>query len=90
VLVTFIRREIITLDDGLLIMKNCLKFMQGLEYEVDSESVLNLAAFHKCSAYDCEFVALAQRLDIPLLTVDRQILAHFPERAIALDLFADS
>jgi predicted nucleic acid-binding protein len=52
--------------------------------------VLQLAAASRCTAYDCEYVALAYALDVPLVTVDRQILSHFPERAIALDLFAGS
>jgi predicted nucleic acid-binding protein len=90
VLATYIRKGIITLDDGLLIMKKSLRFMQGLEYEVDSEIVLALAAMSKCSAYDCEFIALAEKLDVPLVTVDRQILAQFPERAVALEVFAAS
>jgi predicted nucleic acid-binding protein len=47
--------------------------------------VLQLAAASRCTAYDCEYVALAYALDVPLVTVDRQILSHFPERAIALN-----
>ena len=88
VLITYIRKDIITLDDGLSIMKQCLRFMQGLEYEVDSEKVLTLATRSRCSAYDCEFIALAERLNVPLVTVDRQLLAGFPERAVALEVFA--
>lgn len=88
VLVTYIRKEVITLDAGFKVMQEVLKFMHGLEYEVDSARVLALSAASRCSAYDCEFIALAEKLDLPLVTVDRQILAHFPERAIALDLFA--
>jgi predicted nucleic acid-binding protein len=88
VLTSYIRKEVITLDAGLKIMSQCLRFMHGLEYDVDSAKVLTLATISQCSAYDCEFVALAEKLDVPLVTVDRQILAQFPERAIALDVFA--
>jgi predicted nucleic acid-binding protein len=38
-----------------------------------------------CSAYDCEFVALAQSLGIPLVTVDKHVLRQFPGVAIGLD-----
>ena len=38
----------------------------------------------KCSAYDCEFVALAHTDGVRLLTVDREILHDFPEVDISL------
>lgn len=41
-------------------MAEALNFMDEREYEVDSNRVLALAAASSCSAYDCEFVALAQ------------------------------
>ena len=41
----------------------------------------------KCSAYDCEFVALAHANGVRLLTVDREILHEFPEVAISLNRF---
>lgn len=61
--------------------------MRGREYEVASYQVLDLAATSPCSAYDCEFVALVQDLRVPLVTVDRQVLAHFPSIAVSLDDF---
>ena len=41
----------------------------------------------KCSADDCEFVALAYANGVRLLTIDRQILHEFPEVAISLKRF---
>jgi predicted nucleic acid-binding protein len=37
-----------------------------------------------CSAYDCEFVALALKLETKLLTMDKKLLRVFPQRAMAL------
>lgn len=34
-----------------------------------------------CTAYDCEFVALSQRLGVPLVTLDRALLKAFPRLA---------
>ena len=52
-----------------------------------SEQVLQLASSSRCSPYDCEFVAAAQQLGVPLATVDRAILAAFPHLARSLDQF---
>jgi predicted nucleic acid-binding protein len=55
------------------------------EFTVSTSAVLQLAS--NCSAYDCEFVALAHANGVRLLTVDRQILQEFPEIAISLHEF---
>jgi len=68
-------------------MDQALRLMRGMEYQVTSLRVLSLVASSSCSAYDCEFVALAQDLDVPLVTVDRHILDQFPEPSISLDAF---
>ena len=39
------------------------------------------------SAYDCEFVALANHLSAPLITSDSRLLRNFPDRALAPDRF---
>jgi len=57
------------------------------EYEVSDEEVLTLATSCACSAYDCEFIALAQRLGVPLVTYDRRVLAEFPEIAMNAETF---
>lgn len=52
------------------------------ELNVNTESVLSLVPGSPCSAYDLEFVALAQSLDVPFVTFDRQVLGAFPSVAI--------
>lgn len=47
-----------------------------------------LIYFSGCSAYDCEFVSLARRLHVPLVTNDRQVLKAFPALAISLEKYA--
>ena len=54
---------------------------------VASEQMLQLATSSRCSAYDCEFVAAAQQLGVPLVTEDCAILAAFPDQARCLDEF---
>jgi len=55
-----------------------------------SMDVLQLVSESKCSAYDCEFVALARDLNVKLVTVDKQILREFPGDAISLEKYVDS
>ena len=68
-------------------MDKSLHLMSGRERDVNSAHVLRLAAQSACSAYDCEFVALAQDLNVRLVTVDKQVLAEFPNVAISLDAY---
>ena len=51
------------------------------EYEVPSALVMQTVGTSECSAYDCEFVALAQYLGVPLATQDRLLLRNFPATA---------
>jgi predicted nucleic acid-binding protein len=61
----------------------------GREYSVDGRKVLELAYRRKCSTYDCEYVALAQDLNVVLVTTDTQVLKAFPELAILPADFAN-
>jgi predicted nucleic acid-binding protein len=90
VLTLYIRKELLNLEDAQRIMGEALKLMQEREYEVASYQVLHLAAKSNCSAYDCEFVALAKDLDIPLITVDKRILNQYPEVALSLEAFVSA
>ena len=87
VLALYMRKELLSLYDAQQIMDEATRLMQGGEYASSSLHVLNLVAASTCSAYDCEFVALAQDLGVPLVTVDRQILNQFPNLAISLGSF---
>jgi predicted nucleic acid-binding protein len=89
VLAFTMRERGLSLPDAQEIMEAALQLMQGREYEVTSHQVLDLAAHSACSAYDCEFVALAKDLDVRLLTVDKQILEQFPEVAVSLEEFVE-
>ena len=47
-----------------------------------SERVFELASQTRLSAYDCEFVALAEALSVTLVTADKAVLkAHYDEEA---------
>ncbi len=90
VLAQYLRRDILSFEDVVRIMDEATRLMDGREYESASMDVLQLVRESKCSAYDCEFVALASNLKIPLVTVDKQILREFPAVAISLDEFTSN
>ena len=87
VLAKHIRGGHVTLPAALNAMLRAETLFAGREHAVDSPSVLSLAAASGCTAYDCEFVALAQAEGWPLVTSDKQVLKAFPAVAISPDDF---
>ena len=66
------------------IQREAENLLAGAEYEVDSLGVLELVRESDCSAYDCEFAALARTLGTKLVTMDAKLLRAFPGIAVAL------
>lgn len=84
ILAGYIRRKTITFEQAYSLQREAESLLEGSEFEVDSLSVLELVRDSDCSAYDCEFVVLAMKLDTKLVTMDKKLLRGFPKRAIAL------
>ncbi|MCD6343108.1 MAG: type II toxin-antitoxin system VapC family toxin [Spirochaetaceae bacterium] len=87
VLALYMRKNIITLEHAHRIMDSAMELLRGREYKVSSYEVLRLASESKCSACDCEFIAVANDLKAPLITVDKQLLREFPAVAVSLNAF---
>jgi predicted nucleic acid-binding protein len=87
VLAGALRNKVITTENAAAVMEQAEASFLGREYLVSSRTILHLVRASQCSAYDCEFVALAQEQGISLLTADRQILRAFPKLTISLDKF---
>ena len=64
--------------------------LSGNEYHVSPRDVITCVMNSRCSAYDCEFVALAQYYGVPLITTDKKILREFPGIALSPDQFLDT
>ena len=79
-----LRRGTLRFDQACGLQREAEELLAGAEFDVDSQGVLELTRYSDCSAYDCEFVALAIRLDARLVTVDRKLLKAFPTRAVSL------
>jgi predicted nucleic acid-binding protein len=87
VLTVYLRHGQLLLLDALELVAEAESLLSGSEYRVDSGQVLRLAATSPCSAYECEFVALAQELGLSLVTSDRQLLVAFPSVAVSLESY---
>ena len=81
VLTTYLRRDLLQLSEAVALMQHAEVLLAGQDEPVASDQVLQLANSSRCSAYDCEFVAAARQLGVPLVTDDRAVLAAFPDVA---------
>lgn len=76
-----LRRKELDLDRAIALQVHAEGVLAGAEFPVASTVVLDLVASSNCSAYDCEFVALAGALNCPLYTMDSALLRAFPRIA---------
>ena len=84
ILAGYLRRKTLTFEQACELQGEAEDLLAGSEFEVDSRAVLELVRTSDCSAYDCEFVALAVKLDTKLFTADKKLLKAFPDRAVSL------
>ncbi|MDZ7754858.1 type II toxin-antitoxin system VapC family toxin [Rhodohalobacter sp.] len=88
VLSIYLRKDILEFSVVLQATEEAEQLMDTNEFDVNSTQVMSLVSDSSCSAYDCEFVALADDLNVPLVTFDKKILREFPSIAIHPEDFA--
>jgi predicted nucleic acid-binding protein len=86
VLAAYIRRGM-TLMKAKQVMYDALQTLENRQIIPSYEKIFDLLAESDCTAYDCEFVALARQLSIHLVTADKQLLKQFPDCAVSLEDF---
>lgn len=64
ILAGYLRRGSLSFEQACAIQIEAEALLYGAEHEPDSRRVLELVKESDCSAYDCEFVALAESLEI--------------------------
>jgi len=87
ILTGYLRDGSLTAPQIARIMEAAESALAGREHLVASASVFEIAGKSRLSAYDCEFVALAAVLAVPLVTADKAVLKAFPDRALRLETF---
>ena len=84
VLALYMRKGLMTYESALQAQRQAESLIRHHEYSLSSFDILSVINNSTCSAYDCEFVALAQKLHKKLVTEDKKILKEFPETALSL------
>lgn len=84
ILTGYMRRGSLTFEQAHALQREAEELLADSEFEVNSLKVLELVLGSDCSAYDCEFIALAVQLETQLVTMDGKLLRAFPRIAVAL------
>lgn len=84
VIALFLRKKLVSFEQGVQIQAEAELLMSENEFVVKSSDVLSLVKHSNCSAYDCEFVALAKNFKSTLVTTDKKIISEFPSTAKSL------
>ena len=86
----YLRAGKLSMPQALAVWTDANRVVNGREGEPDTKLVLKLAHQAGRSTYDCEYVALASMLDVPLVTADRSLAAAFPDTAQSPEYFLAS
>lgn len=89
VLALYLRKRMLNFEQAYAIQTEAEELLATREYDVDSLRVLQLSEASGCSAYDCEFIAVAEYLDTALVTADKHLIAAFPSQVLSLEDVAD-
>jgi predicted nucleic acid-binding protein len=84
VLAGLVRTDRMDAADAAEICQDAEEILAGRLASMPSDQVLAEALKEGLSVYDAEFVVLARRLGVPLLTADRAIGAAAPDVAVGL------
>ncbi|MBA3962098.1 MAG: type II toxin-antitoxin system VapC family toxin [Chthoniobacterales bacterium] len=89
-MVGYIRRRSLTAATAVELYGRAETSLAQHEYVAPAQDVFELVTQSACTAYDCEFVAIARERGVRLVTADQQVLREFPHIAISLGDFLDS
>lgn len=88
VIAAHVRADLFDRDEAIRTYRRGLAIVRVEQAPVDVIRVLNPHVATGCSTYDCQFIELAERLCVPLVTLDGQVLAANTGVAVDLETFA--
>ncbi len=87
ILALYMRHEGMLVDQAKITMSKAERLLSDREYTVNSEAVLDFVQKTTLSAYDAEFVVLAEHFDTKVVTTDLKLLKEIPSRAVSPEGF---
>lgn len=87
VLTTFARQGGASLKQVEKVWDRAVEFFSEKEQQVEFHRALSLSLRYHLSAYDAQYLSLAESLRVKCVTEDRQILKAYPKLAISMEDF---
>jgi len=84
VLTTLVKQGGATVDDALILWRQALALLAQREQDINLHEALAIATENGISAYDAQYLALAQALHCPLVTEDKRLAHKFPDKALTM------
>lgn len=88
ILTAYLRRGSLSRAQIVAILNAADEALAESEHVIADDLVLDVVADSLLTAYDAEFVALANVLSVPLVTADQAVLRAFPDRTQTMEAFA--
>lgn len=89
VLATFVRHGGGKIGDAEQIWQTAVRLFRPREREVNAFDALRLAGQHNISAYDAQYIVLAQALGVICVTEDPKLASKFPTLTQSMQKFLD-
>lgn len=87
ILTLYMRHEGMVVEQAKITMSKAERLLSDREYAVNSEAVLDFVQKTTLSAYDAEFVVLAEHFHAKVVTTDSKLLKEVPDRAVSPEGF---
>jgi predicted nucleic acid-binding protein len=88
VLAGYLRQGLLTEAQAVAAYQNAQRDLTEKEFTVPAEQILKLVLASECTAFECEYLALALDLEVPLVTRNEKLSSAFPKVALSLTDFA--
>ncbi|MEO6870782.1 MAG: type II toxin-antitoxin system VapC family toxin [Chthoniobacterales bacterium] len=89
-MVGYVRRGSLSSPAAIELCQKAEATVERREFCATPKDVFDLVSKSTCTAYDCEFVAVARERGLRLVTMDKQVLREFPHIAVSLPEFLAS
>ncbi len=79
VISTYVKHGGMDMSDAKKILNNAFEYFGENTYTIPSQDVLALSVKYKISGYDATYIVLAAANEVPLVTLDKKLVAKVPD-----------